>query len=126
MDDDGHVLAERRHRARHDVADELALAHRGAPAVAVRYFGPGCVAVGMAGPVDQAAVERLAALLHELRPHSSRELLLVFGRLDSWHPYLARVLGQARIQRLIDGALVEFHNPPTTLAVQLDAHPGPG
>jgi len=87
----------------------------GEPAVAFRSYGAGCLAVGVAGPVDRAMARRVGGLLRDLRPHSRHELLITFALLESWDPQLARVIGQARIHHLIDGGHVELRDAPPGL-----------
>ncbi len=87
----------------------------GEPAVAFRSYGAGCLAVGVAGPVERAMARRVGGLLRGLRPHSRHELLITFALLESWDPQLARVIGQARIHHLIDGGHVELRDAPPGL-----------
>jgi hypothetical protein len=103
-------------------ADLAAVGRADQPAVAVRDYGPGCVCLGLAGPVGRGRAERLQTLLAELRTRARRELLITVAGLGPWHPQLARVLAHARIQYLVNGARVDFHNLPGPLAAQL----GPG
>jgi hypothetical protein len=115
-------LSQRRHRALDEVVVELGPAHRtDQPAVALRDFGPGCVCLGIAGPVGQATAGRLGVLLGELRIRGCRELVITLAGLGRWHPQLARVLAHARIRHLVDGAHVEFHDLPDALAADLGA-----
>jgi hypothetical protein len=113
-------LSQRRRHALGEVTAELAAVGRAdQPAVALRDYGPGCVCLGIAGPVGRARAERLQTLLGELRPRARRELIITVGGLGPWHPQLARVLAHARIQLLVDGAQVDLHNLPGPLAAQL-------
>jgi hypothetical protein len=114
-------LSQRRRRALGEIAAELGPAHRsaGPPAVALRDFGPGCLCLGIAGPVDRPAAERLQAMLGRVRVHGRRELLITLTALGPWHPHLARVLAHARIQHLVDGASVELRDLPEALAAEL-------
>jgi hypothetical protein len=118
-DDTAGGLVWRRRRARDEVHAELASPPPPEAAVAVRGYGASCLAVGVAGPVGRAGAVRLAGLLRDLRPYSARELLLSLALLGEWHPHLVRVIGQARIQRLIDGGALELHDTPPGLAVEL-------
>ncbi len=68
----------------------------GATDVALRSYGDGYVAVGIAGPVDRDTARRFGALLRGLRPFSTRELLVTLALLGPWDPQLARGIGQAR------------------------------
>ena len=113
--------SQRRGWALGEIAAELGPARRRAdqPAVAVRDYGPGCVCLGIAGPVDRAMAERLQALLRGLRGRAHRELVITLAGLGPWHPQLARVLAHARIQHLVDGAHVELHDIPESLAAEL-------
>jgi hypothetical protein len=106
-----------RRRAHDDVDAELAGLEpsSGESAVAIRSYADGYLVMGISGPVDRARARRIAALLRDLRPHSTRGLLIVLTRLGSWNPYLARVLGQARIHHLIDGGSFELHDAPIGL-----------
>jgi hypothetical protein len=94
------------------------------PAVALRDYGDGCVAVGLAGAVDRARAHRIGVLLRELRPRSTRELVVTFERLGRWHPHLVRVIGQARIHHLIDGGRFELRGTTPDLADALGMSPG--
>jgi hypothetical protein len=117
-------LAQRRRRALDEVADELGPAHQRTdqPGVALRDYAPGCVCLGIAGPVERATAERLQSLLAELRGRGRHELVISLAALGPWHPQLARVLAHARICHLVGGAHVEFHDLPEALAAEL----GPG
>ena len=108
-------------RALEEINAELAPDHRrpDQPAIALRDYGPGCLGVGIAGPIDRAAAERLQMQLGELRPRGRHELLLTLAGLGPWHPQLARVLAHVRIQHLVDGADVELLDVPDALAVEL-------
>jgi hypothetical protein len=114
-------LSQRRRQALAEVAAELGSTPRsaGPPAVALRDSGPGCLCVGIAGPVDRAEVDRLQLLLGELRGQGRHELLLTLTALGPWHPQLARVLARVRIQHLVDGASVELRDLPEALAAEL-------
>jgi hypothetical protein len=90
-----------------------------APAVALRSYDDGCVAVGVAGAVDRAMAHRIGVLLRELRPRSTRELVVTFERLGRWHPHLVRVIGQVRIHHLIDGGRFELLGMAPDLAEAL-------
>jgi hypothetical protein len=89
------------------------------PAVALRDYEPGCVCLGIAGPVGRGRAERLQTLLGDLRTRARRELLITVAGLGPWHPQLSRVLAHARIQLLVDGARVDFHDLPGPLAAEL-------
>ncbi len=117
-----------RRRAQDDVDAELAGPRNtaGGSAVAIRSYADGHLVMGLSGPVDRATARRIGALLRDLRPRSTRGLLIVMTRLGPWHPHLARVLGQARIQRLIDGGTFELHDAPTGLLAALRADPTVG
>jgi hypothetical protein len=111
----------RRRQACHAVIAELTAA--GTPtdalAVALRSYDTGCVVVGVAGAVDRARAHRLGVLLRELRPRSTRELVVTFERLGRWHPHLVRVIGQVRIHHLIDGGRFELRGMSPVLAEAL-------
>lgn len=119
-------VSQRRRRALEEVAAELVPAHRSASppavaprAVALRDYGPGCLCVGIAGPVDQARAEQLQRALGELRVQGCHELLITLSALGPWHPQLARVLARVRIHHLVDGAGVEIRDLPEALAAEL-------
>jgi len=92
-------------------------------AIAIRSYGPGRLAVGLAGPVDRAAAERLAILLRAVHVLSSRELVLIFGQLAHPHRHLARVVSRARMAHLLEGGQVELDDVPPALLVDLDLGP---
>jgi hypothetical protein len=119
------TLATRRRRACDAVLAELGLAGTPAdkPAMALRSYGDGCVAVGLAGAVDRARAHRIGVLLRELRPRSTRELVVTFERLGRWHPHLVRVIGQARIHHLIDGSRFELRGTTPDLTEALGLAP---
>jgi len=113
------------------VEGELALRGppRGEAAVALRSYGNGCIAVGIAGAVDRRAARRFATLLRGLRPFSTCELLLTLTLLGPWDPRLARVIGQARVHHLIDGGRMDLRGAPSELLAAIGAPasaPAPG
>ena len=125
----GHLDASgERRRAHDDVDAELAGLgpSSGESAVSIHSYAHGYLVMGVSGPVDRATARRIGALLRDLRPHSTRGLLVVLTRLGSWDPHLARVLGQARIHHLIDGGAFELHDAPTGLLTALRADPAFG
>jgi hypothetical protein len=95
----------------------------GATAVALRSYGDGRVAVGIAGPVDRDTARRFGTLLRGLRPFSTRELLLTLALLGPWDPQLARVIGQARVHHLIDGGRLDLRGAPPEMFAVLGAPP---
>jgi hypothetical protein len=95
----------------------------GATDVALRSYGDGCVAVGIAGPVDRDTARRFGTLLRGLRPFSTRELLLTLALLGPWDPQLARVIGQARVHHLIDGGRLDLRGAPPEMFAVLGAPP---
>ncbi len=103
------------------------LAPRGSPrseaAVALRSYGDGCVAVGIAGPVDRDATRRIGTLLRGLRPFSTREISLTLVLLGPWEPQLARVIGRARVHHLIDGGRLYLRGAPSEMFAALGAPP---
>jgi hypothetical protein len=119
------TLASRRRQACDAVLAELGAADTPTdkPAVALRDYGDGCVVVGLAGAVDRARAHRIGVLLRELRPRSTRELVVSFERLGRWHPHLVRVIGQARIHHLIDGGRFELRGTTPRLAEALGLAP---
>jgi hypothetical protein len=91
--------------------------------VALRSYGDGCVAVGIAGPVDRDTARRFGTLLRGLRPFSTRELLLTLALLGPWDPQLARVIGQARVHHLIDGGRLDLRGAPPEMFAVLGTPP---
>ena len=110
-----------RARALGDVRAELDRLHvrPDRPVAARREYGPGCVCLGVAGPIDRDTAQRLEDLLAEVRVRGYRELIVTLAGLGSWHPNLARVLARARIKHLVAGAHVELHDIPDPLAAAL-------
>lgn len=96
------------------------------PTVAIRSYGHGRLAVGVAGPVDRAVADRLATLLDAVHVLSSRELVLTFGLLTRCDHHLARVISRARMAHLVEGGQVELDNVPAALLVDLDLGATPG
>jgi len=96
---------------------------RGEAAVALRSYGDGCVAVGIAGPVNRLAALRCGTLLRGLRPFSTRELVLTLAQLGSWDPQLARVIGRSRVHHLIDGGRLYLLGAPPEMVAALGAPP---
>jgi hypothetical protein len=121
----GNGMSCERRRAHDDVDAELAGLGPSADesAVSIRSYANGYLVMGVSGPVDRAMARRIGALLRDLRPHSTRGLLVVLIRLGAWNPHLARVLGQARIHHLIDGGAFELHDAPPRLLAALRADP---
>jgi hypothetical protein len=103
------------------------LLSRGSPdseaAVALRSYGDGCVAVGIAGPVDRPTAGRFGTLLRGLRPFSTRELFLTLVLLGPWDPHLARVIGQAHVHHLIDGGRLDLRGAPSEMSAALGTPP---
>jgi hypothetical protein len=91
--------------------------------VAVRSYGDGYVAVGIAGPVDRFAASRFGTLLRGLRPVSPRELLVTLVLLGPWHPQLSRVIKQARVHHLIDGGRLDLRGAPPEMLAALSVPP---
>jgi hypothetical protein len=91
--------------------------------VAVRTYGDGYVAVGLAGPVDRFAASRFGTLLRGLRPVSTRELLVTLLLLGSWDPQLSRVIKQARVHHLTDGGRLDLRGAPPEMLAVLGAPP---
>jgi hypothetical protein len=95
----------------------------GATDVALRSYGDGRVAVGIAGPVDNVTARRFGSLLRGLRPFSTGELLVTLALLGSWDPQLARVIGQARVHHLIDGGRLDLRGAPPEMFAVIGAPP---
>lgn len=72
--------------------------------IALRGYGPGCLAIALAGAFDRAGVESVRAVLHDLDQHAALELVVDLSALTTCDPGLARVLAQLRIHRLTRGA----------------------
>lgn len=84
-------------------------------AVVLRSDGDGYLAVGLAGHFSAADAGTIADLLDTHRTAGRRGLTVELGRLRSWTPALARVLGRARIRHLVHGATVRLHDAPPGL-----------
>lgn len=95
------------------------------PATAARAYGPGCLALALAGTVDQAGVEHLRALRPEVDRLAGNELALELSGLTECGPSLVQVLAGLRIARLAAGARVELHTPPAELTAVLGQDPVP-
>ena len=89
------------------------------PAIAMRSYGQGCLALALAGSFDRAGVERLRALLPTLDRLAVDELVVDLSMLTGCDSALARVLGQLRIRRLTAGAQVELRSSPEALVLEL-------
>lgn len=118
-------LARRRRAALEAARDEAVRARGGVPpdsrepAVGTCIYGPGCLALALAGTCDRAGLERLRALGPDLRHLAHAELAIDCSALTSCEPALARALGRLRIQCLTAGATVELYEPPEALAAEL-------
>jgi anti-anti-sigma regulatory factor len=104
------------------VAD--ALAEAGRSGLGLRRYAPGCVALALRGPVDDAARDHLKGLIGELPRAAYRELVLDLAGVDGCDTALARTLGRLRIRCVLRGARVEVHDPPEALTAELGI-PGP-
>ncbi len=122
-------LAERRRHAISEAVAEACSAHTpsdpdsGVPAIAMRTYGPGCLALALAGTFDRAGIERLRTLAPTVDGLVRVELVVDLSRLTSCRPALARALAQLRIRCLTAGAHVELRSPPAALAVELGHAP---
>jgi len=119
-------LSSRRRRALSDVVAELtgpAARSSSAPGLAMRVYGEGCLALGLTGTFDRAALARLRDLMSELPRLAPTELVIDLSLLHSCEQALARVLAQLRVQRLVAGARVELHSPPAELTTTLGDTP---
>lgn len=95
------------------------------PAAGLCRYGPGCVALALAGRTDRAGLEGLRALAAELPRLAATELTIDLSRLQGCEPALAWVLGRLRRERLAAGARVELHHAPRELVAELGEHPAP-
>lgn len=86
-------------------------------------YGPGCLALALAGRFDQVGLERLRLLGHEVKTLARAELVIDCSALTSCEPALARVLARLRVQCLAAGATVEIDETPDALATELGTHP---
>lgn len=93
------------------------------PGLGTCEFGPGRIALALAGDFDRVGLERLAVLCRELPRLASAELVIDCRALSSCGPALARALARLRIQCLTAGAIVELHHPPELLAADLGPRP---
>ncbi len=84
----------------------------------------GIVAVAIDGVVDDAAAERLAALLLEVRALGRREVAIDLAALTRSTPALLRFLGHLRLHQVAGDGRLELHRPPADLVNALgDAFP---
>lgn len=97
-------------------------AREDAPVIAIRSFGPGRLALAVAGAVDAGVVERLGALLdeHLVRELSAAELVIDLSGVRTCEPGLARLLDRVRSRRLVEGCRVELCNPSAALGAGLE------
>lgn len=118
-------LVQRRRDALAAARAELAAAAApaGEPAVAIRGYGDGQLAVALAGTFERAAIEALRGRLRDLGRVASDELVIDLSGLASCHSTLARFLAELRVKRLIAGARVELHGVPPELSVALGHSP---
>jgi anti-anti-sigma regulatory factor len=106
-------VEQRRRAALQAVASEASRTDAGrGPVIATRTFADGCIAVGLGGEFDRAAVQRLAEVLEQLRRVAVTELALDLGAVTRHHDRLHRVLGHARIRCLVEGVRCELHRLP--------------
>lgn len=121
-------LGERRRRAIDEAVTEATSGQVSdpdswAPSIALRRYGPGCLALALAGTVDPAGTERVRELGPTLARLAPVELVIDLSRLGACAPPLTRALARLRRQRLIAGARVELHHPPAALAAELGGSP---
>ena len=117
-------LSERRHRALDEAVVE-ALTVRDPdsrePAIALRRYGAGCLALALAGAFDRAGTERVRALERDVARLATIELVMDLSGLSSCDPPLIRALLGLRRQRLVAGVRVELRSPPAVLVAELGA-----
>jgi STAS domain len=121
-------LCERRRRAIDEAVAEAATARVSdpdswEPAIALRGYGDGCLALALAGAFDRAGTERVRALGRDLALSASTELVVDLSQLTSSDPPLIRALLGLRMQRLVTGVRVELRSPPAALVAELGAAP---
>ncbi|MFC5063798.1 STAS domain-containing protein [Actinomycetospora atypica] len=92
------------------------------PVIAIRSFGPGRLALAVAGTVDGGVVDRLRALLDErlVRQLSARELVIDLSEVRTCGPGLARLLDRVRSRRIAEGCRVELRNPSEAFGTGLE------
>lgn len=92
------------------------------PVIALRTFGPGHLAMAVAGAIDDATIARLRALLDDphIRGLSTCELIVDLSGVHTCDPGLVRLLSGLRARRLAEGGRVELRNPPEALGPELD------
>jgi hypothetical protein len=96
----------------------------GGVAFALAAEDDGLVAVAIDGVVDDAAAERLAALLLEVRALGRREVAIDLAELTHSTPALVRFLGHLRLHQVAGDGRLELHRPPADLVNALgDAVP---
>lgn len=105
------------------VLDEVRdVAEDAEPAMAVRTYGPGCLAVAVAGDLDGQIIARLGDLL--LDRHicclSAAELVVDLSGVRAGDPGLVRLLHRVRSLRGVEGCRVELCFPNETLEAELD------
>ena len=89
------------------------------PAIALRGYGEGCVALALGGVFDPPQQQRLQALSADLDRWASVELAVDLSQVVRCSTVLVRTLTALRMRRLVAGARVELHNPPRELVVDL-------
>jgi hypothetical protein len=119
-------LRERRRRALDEAVTEATMVRVSdpdswEPAIALRRYGRGCLAVALAGTFDRAGTERVRALGRDLSWLATEELVIDLARLTSCDPPLVRALLGLRMQRLVAGVRVELRSPPAVLVAELGA-----
>lgn len=117
----GDLATRRRAAVAEAVADAVSRCGRPShpAAVGVRRYGPGCLALALAGRFDRSAVDGLRALGPEIERAATTELVVDLTRLDRCDALLARALARIRIRCLTAQARVELHDPPPALAAEL-------
>lgn len=93
------------------------------PGVGTCTYGPGCLALALAGELDQVGLERLRSLGQDVRKLAHTEFVIDCSALTGCRPAVARILARLRIQCLTIGASVELYGVPETLAADIGARP---
>jgi hypothetical protein len=119
-------LSERRRRALAEAVTEATAARVSdpdswEPAIALRRYGRGCLAVALAGTFDRAGTERVRALGRDLARLATTELVMDLSRLTACDAPLIRALLGLRMQHLVAGVRVELRGPPAALVAELGA-----
>lgn len=92
--------------------------------LALRQYGPGCLALALGGTFATGDVARLRGLDAVLRRLATAELVVELSALRLWDAVLARALARVRVRALVAGATIELHSAPEGLGVALGGTSG--